>query len=172
MSIPRVLAVVLVAVCLLGSPAHSQGMLGVGIVDSQVDPKGAFVSTVQPGSPAAAAGIVPGDVIIGADGAPVAGAAELQQIVASHAAGAALRLEVVHYGGAPTEVAVTLGSAPPPAQPHAKPQQPKPLHRQYRRPAQSRRVPTSAGPAMPIPSSMPSRSTYPRAGASPAARGG
>ena len=28
-----------------GSPAHSQGMLGVGISDFQVDPKGAFVGT-------------------------------------------------------------------------------------------------------------------------------
>ena len=35
-----------VALCLLGSAAHSQGMLGVGISDSQVDPKGAFVGTV------------------------------------------------------------------------------------------------------------------------------
>ena len=87
-------------------------MLGVGISDSQVDPKGAFVGTVQPGSPAAAAGIVPGDVITGVDGTPIAGAAELKQIVAGHAAGSALRLQVAHYGGAPTEIAVTLGGAP------------------------------------------------------------
>ena len=41
MNIPRILAAVLVALSLLGSPAHSQGMLGVGISNSQVDPKGA-----------------------------------------------------------------------------------------------------------------------------------
>jgi len=117
MTVLRIMAAVLVALCLLGSPARSQGMLGVGISDSQVDPKGAFVGTVQPGSPAAAAGIVPGDVITGVDGAPITGAAQLQQIVAGHAAGAALRLRVAHYGGASTEIAVTLGGAPAAATP-------------------------------------------------------
>jgi S1-C subfamily serine protease len=53
------------------------GQLGVAVVDSYVAPKGAYVNIVASGSPAAAAGIVPGDVIVSADCNSVGGAGVL-----------------------------------------------------------------------------------------------
>ena len=75
---------------------------------------------------------MPGDVITGGATAPRSPARQqLQQIVAGHAAGSRLRLQVAHYGGAPTEIAVTLGGKPgaaPPAPPTTlRPQQTRPL---------------------------------------------
>ena len=110
MNIRFAAAVVIAIACAISSPAQSQGVLGVVAVDSQVNPQGAFVNTVQPGSAAASAGLVPGDVITGVDGNPVAGASELHQIMASHHPGDRLILQVVRYGGA-AEISVTLGGA-------------------------------------------------------------
>ena len=111
MNIRFAAAVVIAIACAVSWPAHSQGVLGVMVVDSQVNPQGAFVNTVQPGSAAASAGLVPGDVITGVDGNPVAGASELHQIMASHHPGDRLILQVVRYGGGSAEISVTLGGA-------------------------------------------------------------
>ena len=111
MNIRFAAAMVIAIACAFSSPARSQGVLGVVVVDSQVNPQGAFVNTVQPGSAAASAGLVPGDVITGVDGNPVAGASELHQIMASHHPGDRLILQVVRYGGGSAEISVTLGGA-------------------------------------------------------------
>ena len=111
MNIRFAAAVVIAIACAISSPAHSQGVPGVMVVDSQVNPQGAFVNTVQPGSAAASAGLVPGDVITGVDGNPISGASELHQIMASHQPGDRLTLQVVRYGGGPADISVTLGGA-------------------------------------------------------------
>src|SRR5215472_2754721 len=111
MNIRFAAAVVIAIACAFSSPAHSQGVPGVMVVDSQVNPQGAFVNTVQPGSAAASAGLVPGDVITGVDGNPISGASELHQIMASHQPGDRLTLQVVRYGGGPADISVTLGGA-------------------------------------------------------------
>src|SRR5215475_4097167 len=117
-------AVVFAVACLFAAPAFSQGVLGVAVVDSQVAPQGAFINTVQPGSAAAVAGLVPGDVITGVDGKPINGAGELVQIMAAHRPGDRLELQVAHYGSVASDVSVTLGAAGAGAAPAA--QQPSP----------------------------------------------
>jgi S1-C subfamily serine protease len=46
--------------------------------------KGAIVSWVHPGSPAAQAGVAPGDVIVALDDQPVEGARDLTERIGSH----------------------------------------------------------------------------------------
>ena len=80
-----------------------RGQLGVTIQD--VDqalaqsfglprPEGALVSSVEKGSPAAKAGIAPGDVILALDGKEIAGSSDLPPRVADLAPGASAKLEV------------------------------------------------------------------------------
>lgn len=114
-------AVVFALACAFAVPAHSQGVLGVMVVDSQTNPPGAFINTVQPGSPAAVAGLVPGDVITGVDGKPISGADALVQIMAAHRPGDRLELQVAHYQSVASDVAVTLGGAGATAAPAAQP---------------------------------------------------
>lgn len=72
------LLMALIAMAVLASPAHARGKLGFA---TTVDVTGLFnpvlkevkVASVTPGSPAAAAGLQPGDYIIEADGRAVAG---------------------------------------------------------------------------------------------------
>ncbi len=90
--------------------ADTTSLLGVTVVDSYVEPKGAYVNIVTPGGAGSAAGLVPSDVIIGADGHAVAGAGALKAFLARHHAGDEITLRVVHYGKPPADIAVTLGS--------------------------------------------------------------
>ncbi|HLM32959.1 MAG TPA: trypsin-like peptidase domain-containing protein [Gaiellaceae bacterium] len=91
--------------------------------------KGVILTTVQPGSPAAEAGLkggtrsvvvdgttytVGGDVITKADGRQLESADELRDIVTSKDPGDKLSLEV-HRDGSTETVTVTLGSQPPSA---------------------------------------------------------
>ncbi len=81
----------------------TRGLLGVTIQDvnqSLADsfglPKaaGALVSSVQPGGPAAKAGMQPGDVILALDGNPITTSSELPPRVANLSPGSAAKLEV------------------------------------------------------------------------------
>ncbi len=58
-------------------------------------PKGALVGQVEPGSPADHAGLKPGDLILKVDQTPIAHSDELPRVVASHAPGSKVRLEVL-----------------------------------------------------------------------------
>jgi serine protease Do len=62
------------------------------------DSKGALVSDVVSGSPAARAGIKAGDVIVSADGKPIADGEALTQAVSSRAPGTAMEIGVIREG--------------------------------------------------------------------------
>lgn len=96
-----------------------RGRLGVTIQDlnqSLADsfgldrPGGALVSSVEKDSPAAKAGVQPGDVILGIDGKAVGNSNELPPIVADMAPGAAAKLEIWRSGGR-IEVPVAVGES-------------------------------------------------------------
>ncbi|MEZ4400140.1 MAG: trypsin-like peptidase domain-containing protein [Kofleriaceae bacterium] len=98
----------------------SRGYLGVALapVDQAGRDKlgvkglvGVGVSEVGAGTPAAKAGLRPGDVITAMDGQPVREVNRLRNLVAMRGAGKLVRLDIVR-GGAPTQVAVTLGELP------------------------------------------------------------
>ena len=88
--------------------------------------KGAMVQTVQPGSPAATAGLKPatdqkviggetyaigGDIITAVDGKPVESITELQTAIQEHRAGDVVKLTVAREGGS-AQLSVTLGAQP------------------------------------------------------------
>jgi serine protease Do len=84
-----------------------RALLGVSIVD--VSPEdaevyglaaiaGVLVEDFAPESPARAAGLQRGDVIVEIDGAPAQRVGQLQRLVANHAPGEVIRLTVVRYG--------------------------------------------------------------------------
>jgi serine protease Do len=73
-------------------------------------PMGALVSDVQGGSAGAAAGLMPGDVVLQVDGKPINAAGDLPALVAMNAPGQRMRMEVWRDGRMRT-VNVTLGDA-------------------------------------------------------------
>ncbi len=104
----------------LTTPAEA-GWLGVQLRDGAPDPAagpaGLLVGTVIPGSPAAEAGIQPGDRILAIQGRPILGAQETVEAIRALAPGTPLQLKVVRAGGERT-LTVTLG-IPPSAPPQA-----------------------------------------------------
>ncbi|MCL8206853.1 MAG: S1C family serine protease [Actinomycetia bacterium] len=103
-----------------GSPAF----LGVEVTDVQElrpleqaqlgTDSGAVVVGVAPGSPAAAAGLTPGDVITGLGGQSVADAASLQQLIRAHQPGASVSVSWVTPGGQAETAVVRLAAGPVP----------------------------------------------------------
>jgi serine protease Do len=89
---------------LLSTGHVERGRLGVGI--QSIDPplakilglpklEGALVSEVEKGGPAERAGLKAGDVITGVDGTPIVHARELPRLIARHAPGTSVKLDVV-----------------------------------------------------------------------------
>jgi len=74
-------------------------------------PGGAFVNSVYPGSPAKAAGLVPGDIIFKVDGRNVATPQELFNVLSQYGAGDQARLSIAREGQR-MNIYMTL-SAPP-----------------------------------------------------------
>ncbi|HXG94828.1 MAG TPA: PDZ domain-containing protein [Blastocatellia bacterium] len=70
---------------------------------------GAIVQNVEPESPAAAAGILPKDVIVGVDDADIRGPADLKAIITSSPAGRSLKLRAIR-NQQPVEINVALGA--------------------------------------------------------------
>jgi S1-C subfamily serine protease len=81
-------------------------MLGVG---GQTHKSGVLVTMVQPGSGAAVAGIVAGDVIATIDGKPLPDFDRLTVRVAQHQPGDKVGIEIIR-GEQKTKITVTLGS--------------------------------------------------------------
>ena len=79
-----------------------------------VDVKGALVTAVNPGSPAQEKGIVPGDVIVEAEGKPVAAAKDVaNQIAAAGASGKdTIVLRIMNGKGERREVTVAIEKRP------------------------------------------------------------
>jgi serine protease Do len=73
--------------------------------------RGALVAEPQANSPAAKAGIAPGDVITSIDGAPVKDARQLSKTIGSTAPGTTIKLGMLRQGEEKT-LAVTLGQLP------------------------------------------------------------
>ena len=71
-------------------------------------PGGALVGSVQPGGPAAKAGLEPGDVIVKFDGKPIARSGDLPPLVTAVKPGSSVKLDVWR-DGKPVEISATIG---------------------------------------------------------------
>jgi len=87
---------------------RGQALLGVS---AENHPTGALVNRVEPGTAAAAAGIVSGDVIASMDGQAVPDFDRLTARIAQHQPGEAVEVEIVR-GPERKKLSVTLGSWP------------------------------------------------------------
>ncbi len=85
--------------------------LGIGAAQTASGGLGVRVGSVEPGSPAAAADLRAGDVIVALDGVRLAGEAALVDALAAAHPGERVRL-TVRRGAARTEVSVTLAEQP------------------------------------------------------------
>jgi serine protease Do len=83
------------------------GMLGVGLDETEGEPRGAKVRSVGTDSPAEKAGIKEGDVIVRFDGEAVRSAAQLARLVGETPAGRSVAVEVSR-GGATQKLTATL----------------------------------------------------------------
>jgi putative serine protease PepD len=88
----------------------SHGYLGVSTADPSSG-NGALVGSVQPGSPAANAGLQQGDVIRSVDGTQIVKSDDVAAAIASRKPGDQLQLGIVR-GGKSETVTVTLGQQP------------------------------------------------------------
>lgn len=102
------------------APPAGKGFLGVGTREVEAEDarqlglngnRGALVGQLYPGGPAERAGLVAGDVVIGAEGTPINQPQELVALVAAHHSGDVLTLQVFSHGQTKT-VKVRLGSPP------------------------------------------------------------
>ncbi|WP_434101579.1 Do family serine endopeptidase [Methylocaldum gracile] len=98
-----------------------RGQLGIGVQDLTPESAkalglersgGAVIAQVQPDSPAAQAGLRPGDVVVAIDGAPVANASSLRNIIGLLRVGSEIKLDFLRNGQKRT---VTARIAQPPA---------------------------------------------------------
>ncbi|MFC4554628.1 S1C family serine protease [Georgenia faecalis] len=104
----------LVADQLIANGVAEHAFLGVSLADAVVEVEGqtrsgAEIQAVEPGTPAAEAGLRPGDVIVSIDDDPVTGAESLTGFVRQHPSGEDVTLGVVRDGDA-AEVEVTLAT--------------------------------------------------------------
>jgi serine protease Do len=98
----------------------TRGRLGVTIqgMDSTLAealgldrPRGALVADVQPGGPAARAGLQPQDVILAADGHDISRAVDLPRLIAEHRPGSLVQLKVLRDKQT-RDIDVTVGAVP------------------------------------------------------------
>jgi S1-C subfamily serine protease len=75
--------------------------------------QGATIAGVVPGAPAAAAGLVPGDVIIAVAGKAVSGPSDVAPIILTHKPGDKVTITYSDASGQTQSASVTLASGPP-----------------------------------------------------------
>lgn len=90
---------------------RDEGYLGVGLDDRRDGGQGAIIAQVEEGTPAAAAGLLPGDIVISVEGAPIEGGAGLVAAVRDQEPGDELEIRVVR-GGEILTVSVVLTDRP------------------------------------------------------------
>jgi S1-C subfamily serine protease len=88
-------------------------LLGVEVQDATGQTAGAMVASVQSGSPAASAGLVAGDVIVGLGGTTVDSAAALGTAIHSHHVGDRVQVSWVDQSGQQHSATVSLAAGPP-----------------------------------------------------------
>lgn len=106
----------LIAGQLISTGTATHAFLGVGLADGTAEVDGATLSgaqvqQVEPGSPAATAGLRTGDVVVAIDKEPVAGATALVGQVRERASGQEATLTIVREG-ARQDVAITFATRP------------------------------------------------------------
>jgi len=89
----------------------SRGYLGVSVQDQQTAEGGAVVAELTNGSPASAAGLRGGDVIVEFDGKPVRSSKQLAEIIANTPVGRTVKLKFVRNGQAQT-ASITIAERP------------------------------------------------------------
>ena len=87
--------------------------LGVEVVENTLGGPGAVVTSVVPGSPADAAGLVPGDLITAVGDHAVSSPSDLTDIVAAQKPGAPVSAAYVDEDGSTQTANVALASGPP-----------------------------------------------------------
>jgi S1-C subfamily serine protease len=87
-------------------PTQNGTFLGVSVADAT---GGALVQAVQPGSPAATAGIQAGDLITSINGKAIADGTALQQAIRAEKAGTTVTIGITR-NGSPTTLKATLGT--------------------------------------------------------------
>ncbi|MFP5336562.1 MAG: S1C family serine protease [Actinomycetes bacterium] len=106
-----------VAESLIETGAVEHAFLGVSLQDAVVEADGvpreaAGIAEVVDGTPAAEAGLTPGEAVLAVDGEPVAGAESLVAQVRERAPGTAVTLTVVAEDGSTRDVDVEFGVRP------------------------------------------------------------
>jgi S1-C subfamily serine protease len=89
---------------------RGQGVILGVAADDSISPRGARVVVVEPLSPAQAAGIAPGDVIVALGGASVESAAALRQALSTRRARDHVTVEWIHPGSRRQSADVQLAS--------------------------------------------------------------
>jgi S1-C subfamily serine protease len=108
---------------LLRSGRIARGYLGIGMQAVRLpesvrrrlpheNASGVIVLGVEAGSPAAAAGIVLGDILVALGETPVADTDDVQKLLGSDRVGVTLTASLVR-GGEPIQLAITIGERPP-----------------------------------------------------------
>ena len=92
-------------------PIHGRGWLGIAMGPTSDAVAGVRVEHVVHGSPAERAGLRPEDRILQVDGAAVATSRDVVRVVAAHASGDAIAVNVVR-GGKPQQLNVVLADSP------------------------------------------------------------
>ena len=87
--------------------------LGVEATTDSYGGTGAAITTVMPGSPAEAAGLVAGDLITSVGGHMISSPDELSAIVMTQKPGASISAVYLDQGGTTQSADVTLASGPP-----------------------------------------------------------
>ncbi len=91
-----------------------RGLLGISIQDLTPDlvqafgleqNRGAVITGVQPGSPAAKTGLEPGDIVLAVNGRPVKNSVDVRNAIGSMQIGDQVKIEVLHKGERLTRVA-------------------------------------------------------------------
>ncbi|MGA0063920.1 MAG: S1C family serine protease [Ilumatobacteraceae bacterium] len=110
-SVGEVLTVVEQLRATAGGQPRVEGFLGVGLAERTDGGAGAIIADVQPDSPAAAAGIREGDLVLSVDGEPINGQTGLVAAIRDRSPGDVVEIEVSRNGVRETLTATLVARA-------------------------------------------------------------